>query len=100
MYSEDSTQEASGDWGWIDRKKLNESLTKVAFALKPGEMSQVIELGGSYYLLFCEAKKQATSKPLKEVRGDIEKALLQTERQKQQQDWLQKLRRKAFIKLY
>ncbi len=100
MYSQDSNQEASGDWGWIDKKKLNESLTKVAFSLKAGEVSQVIELAGSYYLLFCEAKKQATVKPLKEVRGDIEKALLQTERQKQQQDWLLKLRRKAFIKLY
>ena len=57
MYSEDSSQENYGDWGWIDRKKLNESLTKIAFALKPGEISQVIELGGSYYLLYCEAKK-------------------------------------------
>ncbi|MEI9894423.1 MAG: peptidyl-prolyl cis-trans isomerase [Chthoniobacter sp.] len=100
MYSEDSTQESYGDWGWIDRKKMNESLTKIAFALKPGEMSQVIELGGSYYLLYCEAKKPATVKPLKEMHDEIEKALLQTERQQQQQDWLQKLRRKAYIKMY
>ena len=100
MYSEDSTQEAFGDWGWIDRKKLNENLTKVAFALKPGQMSQVVELGGSYYLLLCEAKKQSSMKPLKELRGEIEKALLQTERQKQQQEWLAKLRKKAFIKMY
>lgn len=100
MYSEDSTQEAFGDWGWVDRKKLNENLTKVAFALKPGQMSQVVELGGSYYLLLCEAKKQSSMKPLKELRGEIEKALLQTERQKQQQEWLAKLRKKAFIKMY
>jgi parvulin-like peptidyl-prolyl isomerase len=100
MYSEDSTQEAYGDWGWIDRKKMNESLTKTAFALKPGEMSQVIELGGSYYLLYCEAKKASSVKPLKDVHDEIEKALLQTERQQQQQDWLQKLRRKAYIKMY
>jgi peptidyl-prolyl cis-trans isomerase SurA len=100
MYTEDSTQESYGDVGWIDRKHFNEELTKVAFSLKPGEMSQVIELGGSYYLLFCEAKKQASVKPLKEVRPEIEKALLQAERQKQQQDWLFKLRKKAYIKLY
>lgn len=100
MYSEDSTQEAYGDWGWIDRKKLNESLTKVAFALKPGQMSQIVELGGSYYLLLCEAKKAASVKPLKEMRGEIEKALLQHERQKQQQEWLLKLRKKAFIKMH
>ena len=100
MYSDDSAQENYGDWGWIDRKKLNESLTKVAFALKPGEMSQVVELGGSYYLLYCEAKKASTMKPLKDVRDEIEKALLQGERQQQQTDWLQKLRRKAYIKMY
>lgn len=100
MYSEDSSQEQYGDWGWIDRKKLNESLTKIAFSLKPGEMSQVVELGGSYYLLYCEAKKAATVKPLKDVHDEIEKALLQTERQQQQQDWLAKLRRKAYIKMY
>ncbi|HSI13904.1 MAG TPA: peptidyl-prolyl cis-trans isomerase [Chthoniobacter sp.] len=100
MYSEDSSQEQYGDWGWIDKKKLNESLTKIAFALKPGEMSQVIELGGSYYLLYCEAKKAATVKPLKDVHDEIEKALLQAERQQQQTDWLAKLRRKAYIKMY
>jgi peptidyl-prolyl cis-trans isomerase SurA len=100
MYSDGSEQEAYGDVGWINRKHFNESLTKVAFALKPGQMSQVVELGGSYYLLLCEAKRQATVKPLKEVRAEIEKALLSGERQKQQQDWLLKLRKKAYIKLY
>ena len=100
MYSEDSSQESYGDWGWIDRKKLNESLTKIAFGLKPGEMSKVIELGDSYYLLYCEAKKAPSVKPLKDVRDEIEKALSQAERQQQQQDWLQKLRRKAYIKMY
>jgi peptidyl-prolyl cis-trans isomerase SurA len=100
MYSEDSSQEQYGDWGWIDRKKLNESLTKAAFALKPGEVSPVIELGGSYYLLHCEAKKAATVKPLRELHDEIEKALLQSERQQQQDEWLQKLRRKAYIKVF
>jgi peptidyl-prolyl cis-trans isomerase SurA len=100
MYSEDSSQEQYGDWGWIDRKKLNESLTKVAFALKPGEISPVIELGGTYYLLHCEAKKAASVKPLRELHEEIEKSLLQSERQQQQQEWLQKLRRKAYIKVY
>lgn len=100
MYSDGSEQEAFGDVGWINRKHFNESLTKAAFALKPGELSQIIELGGSYYLLLCEAKKAASKKPLKEVRGEIEKALLQGERQQQQEEWLYKLRKKAFIKLY
>ena len=70
MYSEDSTQDARGDWGWIDRRTLNdEPRRKAAFALKPGEVSQVIELGGSYYLLFAEAKEAGETKPLKRRAG-------------------------------
>ncbi len=100
MYSQGTEQEAYGDVGWIDRKHFNESLTTVVFALKPGELSQIVELGGSYSLFLCEATKQANLKPLKEVRPEIEKVLLSTERQKQQQDWLLKLRKKAYIKVF
>ena len=100
MYSEDSTQEAGGDWGWINRRMLNENLTKIAFSMKPGKVSEVIELGNSYYLLYVEAKKHATTKALAEVRDEIEKKLIQEERQKRQQEWIAKLRKKAYIKLY
>ena len=100
MYSEDNTQEAGGDWGWIDRKTLNEDLTKIAFSLKPGKVSEIIELGNSYYLLYVEAKKNAATKPLAEVREEIHKKLAQEERQKRQQEWLQKLRKKAYIKFF
>jgi peptidyl-prolyl cis-trans isomerase SurA len=100
FYDESGNQESGGDVGWVNRKHFNESLTKTAFALKPGEMSEVIEMGGSYYLLQCEAKKAGGMRSLKEVRPEIEKALLQGERRKQEDDWLQKLRKKAYIKLY
>lgn len=100
MYSEDSTQEAGGDWGWINRRTLNESLSKIAFTLKPGEVSRIVEMAGNYYLLYCEARKPQTVKPLKEVREEIEKRLAQAERQKAQQEWIAKLRKKAFVKVY
>ncbi|MCE9609091.1 MAG: peptidyl-prolyl cis-trans isomerase [Chthoniobacter sp.] len=100
MYSEDDKQEVYGDWGWIDKRTLNENLSKSAFALKAGEVSRVIELAGSYYLLYAEAKKPPVIKPLKEVKAEIEKGMLQIERQKQQTEWLAKLRKKAFIKMY
>jgi peptidyl-prolyl cis-trans isomerase SurA len=100
LYSEDSTQEAGGDWGWITRKTLAEPLTKIAFGLKPGEVSRIVELGGNYYLLFCEAKKAQTVKPLTELRDEIEKKVIQEDRQRAQQEWVAKLRNKAFVKIY
>jgi parvulin-like peptidyl-prolyl isomerase len=96
MYSEDPSQ----DWGWIDKKTLNESLTQIAFSMKPGDVSQVIELAGSYYLLYIEAKKAGTTKSLQEVHDDIENKLLEDHRQKAQEKWLEGLREKAYIKIF
>lgn len=97
MYSEDSTQDTGGDWGWINKRTLNDSLTKIAFSLKPGDVSQVTELAGSYYLLYVEAKKAGTTKSLSEVHDDIENKLLEDQRQKAQQKWIDGLREKAYI---
>ena len=99
MYSEDSTSEAGGDWGWIERKTLNEDLAKVAFSLKPGEISQVIPLDNAYYILMVEAKKPASTKPLSEVQPDIVQKLIEEEKLKAQERWLQTLRDKAYIKI-
>lgn len=100
MYSEDeSTSDTGGDWGWIERNTLNEELTKAAFALKAGGISPVIRIGDSYYILFVEARKNASVKPLSEVRDEIERNLMQQERMKIQQRWIDSLRQKAFIKI-
>ena len=100
MYSEDeTTQQVGGDWGWIERNTLNEQLTNVAFSLRPGEVSPVIAIENTYYIIKVEAKRSAAVKPISEVREEIEKNLIQQERIKAQQRWLETLRRKAYIKI-
>lgn len=100
MYSEDSTQDLGGDWGWINRRTLNESLSKIAFSLKVGQPSQIIELGNSYYLLLVEAKKNGTAKPLAQVHDEIQAKLIQQERQKKGDEWIARLRKKAYVKTF
>ena len=100
MYSEDSTKDVGGDWGWIERSTLNESLSGPAFALKAGQVSKVLEVGGNYYLLYVEARKNASTKPMDGVRDEIEKQVLQEDRQAAQQKWIDGLRSKAFVKIY
>jgi peptidyl-prolyl cis-trans isomerase SurA len=100
MYSEDeNTQQAGGNWGWIERNTLNEELTKVAFSLRAGEVSPVVSIDNTYYILMVEARKNASIKPITEVRDEIEKNLIQQERTKAQQRWLETLRQKAYIKI-
>lgn len=99
MYSEDDTRDVGGDWGWIERNTLNEEITKVAFSLRPGEVSPVVEIGGAYYIMMIEARKNAAVKPMSEVRDEIERNLNQMERKKAQDRWLDTLRQKAYIKI-
>ncbi len=100
MYSEDSMREDGGDWGWIDRGTLNDQLTKIAFSLKPGAVSEVIDGGDAFYIMMVEARKEATVKPLKEVRGDIEQKIVQLQKQEAMQKWIDTLRNKAYIKMF
>jgi parvulin-like peptidyl-prolyl isomerase len=100
MYSEDATRDMGGDWGWIERKTLAEPLEKVAFSLPAGKVSNIIALGGNYYIMKVEDRRGGASRPIAEVRAEIEKKLTQEEAQRLQERWLASLRQKAYIKTF
>jgi len=100
MYSEDSTRDSGGDWGWVERNTLAGPLEKAAFGLPKGKISNIIELGGNYYIVKVEDKRGGATKGLAEVRSEIEKKLLQEEAQRLQENWLASLRQKATIRLF
>jgi parvulin-like peptidyl-prolyl isomerase len=89
-----------GDWGWIERKVLRTELADVAFSLKPGEMSGVIETPEAFYLMLVEDKRTAHVRPLGEVRDEIERNLLTEERARLQKQWIERLRKKTFIRYF
>src|SRR5436190_8510582 len=100
IYSEDSTRDLGGDWGWIERKTLAAPLEKVAFNLPPGRASHVIELGPNYYILKVDEKRGGETPSLAKLRPEIEKKLMQEESQRQQEIWLAGLRQKAYIRTF
>ncbi len=101
MYSEDEvTRDTGGDWGWIDKKTLSEPLTNAAFALRAGEISDVLNLGNSYYIMMVEARKNSSVKSISDVRDEIEQNLIQQEKGKRVQQWLDTLREQAYIKIF
>ena len=100
MYSEDSTKDNGGDWGWIEHKTLAEPLEKFAFNMPIGRISNIVDYAGNYYILKVEDKHGGSTKSLNEVRADIEKKLVQEEAQAIQEKWLASLRQKAYIKTF
>ena len=100
IYSEDTTRDLGGDWGWIDRKTLAAPLEKVAFNLPAGRVSHVIELGANYYILKVDEKRGGDTPSFAKLRPEIEKKLMQEESQRQQELWLAGLRQKAYIRTF
>jgi parvulin-like peptidyl-prolyl isomerase len=100
IYSEDSTRDLGGDWGWVERKTLAPELEKIAFNLPVGRVSNIIELGGNYYILKVDEKKGGIVRPLSECRVEIQKKLDQEEAQRVQERWISSLRQKAYIKTF
>src|SRR6266516_1389894 len=100
IYSEDSTRELGGDWGWIGRKTLAAPLENVAFKVPVGRISNIIDYAGNYYILKVEDKHGGVTRSLAEVRSEIEKKLIQLEAQGLQERWIAGLRAKAYIRTF
>ena len=100
MYSSDTTSKTGGDWGMIDRTTLTAPLTDAAFKLDVNKVSPVLDLGSCYYILKVTEKQAATTKSLSEVRPDLEKQIYTKERERIQDQWIEGLRQKAFIKTF
>jgi len=100
VYSQGAQRNQGGEWGWVERKVLRKELSDVAFSLKPAEMSGVIETPEACYLMLVEEKRAAHVKPLTEVQDEIEKILLTQERARLQKQYVDRLKKKTFIRYF
>jgi parvulin-like peptidyl-prolyl isomerase len=99
-HSDDTYKAEGGLRPMEDRKTLREDLAKVAFTLKPGELSEVIEVSNGCYIMKVEEFHPAHTRTLNEVRGEIEKKLEAEQRQRLRKQWIDRLKAKAFIRLF
>jgi parvulin-like peptidyl-prolyl isomerase len=97
IYSQDTLRSQGGDRGWIERSVLRKDLADVAFALQPGQVSDVVETPDTCYLMLVEQTRLAHVKPLADVRDEIEKSLRAQEQSRLEKQWIAKLKAKTFI---
>jgi len=100
MHSEGTQRSEGGEWGWVERSVLRKDLADVAFSLKVGELSGVIDTPGAVYLMLVEDRRAASTKPLAEVQNEIERTLVTQERERLQQQYIDKLRKKTFVRYF
>ena len=100
VYSDGSQSSQGGDWGWVEKAVLREDLAAAAFALKPGELSDVLEKKEAFYLMLVEETRPAHVKPLTEVRDEVEKNLIGRERARLEKKWIDRLKIKQFVRYF
>ncbi|MCF7668460.1 MAG: peptidyl-prolyl cis-trans isomerase [Verrucomicrobia bacterium] len=100
VYSEGSQKSQGGSWGWVERSVLRSDLAEVAFELEPGQVSNVIETPDAFYIMKVEDIMEAHVRPLSEVRDQIEQTLKDTERARLEDQWIERLKEKSFIRYF
>jgi peptidyl-prolyl cis-trans isomerase SurA len=89
-----------GDRGWVNHSLFKAALADVAFSLKPGQRSGVIELPEACYLLQVDDVRPAHIRDLKEVRAEIERTLTSKENLRLRELWIQRLKNKSYVQYY
>ena len=102
LYSDDRMRRDGGDRGWIERggPDLRSDLQDFAFSLEPGIPSEPLEKEEGCYLMLVEEARTARTRPLVEVRDEIEGILRQRERAQLREKWISRLRDKSFVRLF
>lgn len=81
IYSEDESRAVrtnGGDFGYFTRGQLLQPIEQVAFSLKPGEISDIIETEYGFHIIKVEDHKERRARSFEEVK-DLIRARLQEE---------------------
>lgn len=100
VYSPGSQRSEGGDSVLYTRESLRKELADVAFGLKAGEFSPVIDTADTCFIMLVEESKLAHVRPLSEVRDEIEKNLAIEEQSRLADQYINKLKKKTFIRYF
>jgi len=73
------TASNGGDLGWVNRGQRSKAFDEAAFKLLAGEVSEPIQTDSGYEIVKVEDRKEASPKPLEEVKAEIEATIRKRE---------------------
>lgn len=98
--SQDASSAAQGgDLGFVAKGEMDSAFEKYAFALKPGQLSDVVSTPYGFDIIKVTDRRDAGYTPLPEVEEQIRAVLEKSERQKRQADLVAELRKKAKVEV-
>ena len=99
--SDDShTQSKGGDLGFFSRGKIVKPFEDIAFEMKPGETSGIVETQFGYHIIRVEERKAETLHSYDSMKERIHQRLLQQKKSTQVTDFIDKAMQDAKAELY
>lgn len=101
-YSEGISQYKGGDLGYITRNQMPEAFASAAFALEPGQVSELIQSDLGVHIIKVEERRGNSIPTYEEVREQLSKKLLHEKKMQTLNDYLKTLnsRSKVIVYLY
>lgn len=97
--SEGPKASSGGDLGWMQPTDLRKELAAVIASLKPGQTGPVVDVGDEFHIVHLEARREASVKPIGEVRAEIERVLEKAAIEKKAGDWMSSLRTRHYVRI-
>jgi len=99
-FSQCPSNAKGGDLGYFQRGQMVPPFEQVAFALKPGAVSDIVETKFGYHLIKVIGKKAETTIPYKDVKDKLEQHLKREKIQKEVTLHVEKLNEKAKVERF
>jgi peptidyl-prolyl cis-trans isomerase C len=89
-----------GDLGFFPRGMMVKSFEEAAFALKPGEVSGIVESPFGYHIIKVEERKDSTIEPYDMVKNTINQKLLQDRKGPKVSEFIDKAMKDAKVEIH
>ena len=99
-YSQGPSSTKGGDLGYFSRGQMVGPFEKAAFALTPGQVSDIVETRFGYHLIKVTGKKPETTVPYADVEGKLQEYLKQRKVQEQLDLYVERLKGKAKVERF
>ncbi|MFA5168593.1 MAG: peptidyl-prolyl cis-trans isomerase [Candidatus Omnitrophota bacterium] len=98
-FSEDSHAKQEGPGEWIERGAMIESLDEVIFKVPLGGVTEVVETPIGYHVFRVEAKEPEKVRTFDEVKDQIAGYLFQEKSSARFRDWMEEIKKAAYISI-
>jgi peptidyl-prolyl cis-trans isomerase SurA len=88
-----------GELGWLKRGTVQPEVEKVAFALRPGEVSEPVRTRAGYQILRVEERRGGGARPLEEVKDEIRDRLMNEQIETYRNQFVTELRKDALVEV-